>query len=74
MNGAHFGPNFAGILLLCYPKLVLNSEIKKPSKAIYGFKISEMSPLRYPNAEINKPSLAIYGFKISELSPLHLGK
>ena len=29
VNGAHFGPSFPGMLVLCYPKIVIDKEIKK---------------------------------------------
>jgi|TARA_B110000285_G_C15044377_1_gene573496 casein kinase II subunit beta len=45
LNGAHFGPYFAGILILCYPKIVVNPKKEIHVHKIYGFKIHEESPL-----------------------------
>ena len=45
VNGAHFGPYFAATFLLCYPKIVKNIGPEKHEHRIYGFKISELSPI-----------------------------
>ena len=47
VDGAFFGPNFAPILVMCYPKAVDSSRpLTKHEPNLYGFKIAQSSPIR----------------------------
>eukprot|EP00347_Sterkiella_histriomuscorum_P008996 403342928 len=55
LDGAFFGPNFAGILSITYPKIIINNKQPKKFKPqIFGFKIHETSPIKPRLLPVNR--------------------
>ena len=46
LDGAFFGPNFAPILAMCYPKVVTEGGREKHQPKLFGFKVHASSPMR----------------------------